>query len=829
MNLQSYILIVEDSETQARQLESILKPIGYGISIAYTAKDALDFLKRQKPVLVIADILMPEMDGYQLCKMIKGDDRLRDIPVVLLTQLSDPREVIKGLESSADDFISKPYNEELLLTRISTILNIKKREDIINKKLNILVVEDSPTQAEQLRYMLEEQGYGVVTAGNGREGLEAARRIKPTLIIADILMPVMDGYEMASEIRRDESLKKTPIILITSLQDKKDIVRKASVIADGFFTKPYDEQYLQSKIKLLISNINHEDKGNGLTELDVTFAGEHYNIISNRRQILTFLLSTYENAVQQNHDLIMMQRELQIINEQLEKRVKERTEELQASEGNFRSLADNANDSIMIVTDKGKFVYVNRRLLDMTGYSVEELLKMNIFDLIHPNFCEAARERFGERIDGTVPIGHSEIAIVKKNRNSLLAEATCSRTFWHGQPAVIGLLRDISERKRRVDEFVKLEKLESLGILAGGIAHDFNNFLTGILGNISLAKKKCKPDDIIYKLLSDSEKASQGAKSLTYQLLTFAKGGTPARKTISIIKLLRDDVEFACRGSNVKCSLNIPDDLWPVNIDEGQINQVIYNIVINAGHAMSEGGTVELSAENINAYADNRYFVKEGKYVKIAISDTGSGISEENLNKIFDPYFTTKKTGSGLGLASAYSIIKNHDGYISVELKVGKGTTFYIYLPKSQSEAAVIKEHEEGLVYGEGKILVMDDEEILSTAAGMILDELGYSADFARDGKEAIKLYKKAKDSGEPFNAVLMDLTIPAGMGGKEAVKELIKIDPDVRVIVCSGYSNDPIMSEYADYGFSAAIVKPYNIDELSRTINEVVKGKGSE
>ncbi|HAP66223.1 MAG TPA: hybrid sensor histidine kinase/response regulator, partial [Nitrospinae bacterium] len=309
----------------------------------------------------------------------------------------------------------------------------------------------------------------------------------------------------------------------------------------------------------------------------------------------------------------------------------------------------------------------------------------------------------------------------------------------------------------------------------------------------------------------------------------FAKGGTPVRKTISIIKLLRDDVEFACRGSNVKCSLNIPDDLWPVDIDEGQINQVIYNIVINAGHAMSEGGTVELSAENINAYADNRYFVKEGKYVKIAISDTGSGISEENLNKIFDPYFTTKKTGSGLGLASAYSIIKNHDGYISVESKVGKGTTFYIYLPKSQSEAAVIKEHEEGLVYGEGKILVMDDEEILRTAAGMILGELGYSADFARDGKEAIKLYKKAKDSGEPFNAVLMDLTIPAGMGGKEAIKELIKIDPDIRAIVCSGYSNDPIMSEYKDYGFSAAIVKPYNIDELSRTINEVVKGKGSE
>src|SRR3990170_3763036 len=733
MNTNGYILIVEDSKTQAGQLEAILKPLGYPISIAYNGKDALTHLKEKKPVLVIADILMPEMDGYQLCRQIKSDEKYRDVPVILLTQLSDPKEVIKGLESGADDFISKPYNEELLLARIKTILSIRIKEGVLKKKINILIVEDSPTQAEQLKYLLEEQGYDVVTAGNGKDGIEAAKKSRPDLIIADILMPVMDGYTMAYEIKRDEALKKIPIILITSLMEKKDIVRKASVVADGFFTKPYDDAYLLTKIKSLISSQYDENKNWDINGIDVNFAGDRYVKKSNRRQILTFLLSTYENAVQQNHDLIMMQRELQIINEQLEGKVRERTEELQASEGNFRSLADNANDSIMIVTDKGKFAYVNRRLLDMTGYSVEELLKMNIFDLIHPNFCEAAKERFGERIDGTVPIGHSEIAIVKKNRNSLLAEATCSRTFWHGQPAVIGLLRDISERKRRVDEFIKLEKLESLGILAGGIAHDFNNFLTGILGNISLAKKKCKPDDIIYKLLSDSEKASQGAKSLTYQLLTFAKGGTPARKTISIIKLLRNDVEFACRGSNVKCNLSIPDDLWPVNIDEGQINQVIYNIVINAGHAMSEGGSVELSAENIYINADNRYFVKEGKYVKIAIRDTGSGISEENLNKIFDPYFTTKKTGSGLGLASAYSIIKNHDGYISVESKVGKGTTFYIYLPKSQSEAAVIKEHEEGLVYGEGKILVMDDEEILRTAAGMILGELGYSADFARD------------------------------------------------------------------------------------------------
>ena len=242
MKGEGYILIVEDSHTQAKQLEAILKQLGYHISIAYSGQEALSILEKQKPVIVISDILMPEMDGYQFCKLIKSNDNLKDIAVILLTQLSDPKEIIRGLECGADDFIVKPYNEEFLLARIHTTLALKTKQDIASKLVSILIVEDSPTQAEQLKYLLEEKGYAVMVAADGKEGLAVAKKFKPTIIISDIVMPVMDGYEFAQKIKTDKELHNTPIILITALTDRKDASRKASVVADGYFTKPYDDK-----------------------------------------------------------------------------------------------------------------------------------------------------------------------------------------------------------------------------------------------------------------------------------------------------------------------------------------------------------------------------------------------------------------------------------------------------------------------------------------------------------------------------------------------------------------------------------------------------------
>jgi CheY-like chemotaxis protein len=379
-------------------------------------------------------------------------------------------------------------------------------------------------------------------------------------------------------------------------------------------------------------------------------------------------------------------------------------------------------------------------------------------------------------------------------------------------------------------ELQKIQKLESIGILAGGIAHDFNNILTAILGNISLAKMEANPKDEIYERLVEAEKASLQAKNLTQQLLTFSKGGAPIKKTESITEVIKDSAEFALRGSNVKCEFFIPNDIWPVEVDKGQISQVISNLIINADQAMPEGGIIKVRVENVAPVGAVRPCqpvaelpIKDGKYVKIEIEDDGIGIPKEHLPKIFDPYFTTKQKGSGLGLATSYSIIKRHDGYIAVESELGVGTTFYIYLPASSKQILTKKDAEERLILSKGRILVMDDEEVVRDVAGIMLKRIGYDVEFADDGAEALELYKKAEESGQPFDAVIVDLTIQGGMGGEQMIKKLLEIDPNVKAIVSSGYSTDAIMSNFKQYGFSGVVTKPYRIAELSETLYKVL------
>jgi signal transduction histidine kinase/ActR/RegA family two-component response regulator len=392
----------------------------------------------------------------------------------------------------------------------------------------------------------------------------------------------------------------------------------------------------------------------------------------------------------------------------------------------------------------------------------------------------------------------------------------------------VGIFEDITEKKKMEEHLLRVEKLESVGLLAGGIAHDFNNILTVITGNVALAKMKAGTIDDDYRVavlnvLTEAEKASLQAKDLTQQLLTFARGGAPILKTASMTELLKDTTGFALRGSNVRCKFNIPEDLWPVKIDVGQINQVIHNLIINADQAMPEGGIIKVGAANLTISEEHNLPLAAGEYVKISLEDQGIGIPEEHLSKIFDPYFTTKQKGTGLGLTTSYSIIRKHEGYITVESELGVGTTFHVYLQASPQESLKYKNQEEKAFSGKGKILVMDDEKMLRYVVGEMLTHIGYEVACTKDGAEAVELYKKSKAMNNPFDAVIMDLTIPGGMGGKEAVKKLIEIDPDVRAIVSSGYSNDPVMANYPEYGFKAVVAKPYSIEELGKVLESVI------
>ncbi|SMC36831.1 His Kinase A (phospho-acceptor) domain-containing protein [Desulfocicer vacuolatum DSM 3385] len=391
------------------------------------------------------------------------------------------------------------------------------------------------------------------------------------------------------------------------------------------------------------------------------------------------------------------------------------------------------------------------------------------------------------------------------------------------------LQREMDEKEKMQKDLIRVEKLESTALLAGGIAHDFNNILSIITGNISLAQLQAEQGENISKILVDTEKACFRARDLTKQLLTFSKGGSPVKKTLVVSELIQETVVFALRGSNVKYEFSIAPDLSPVNVDEGQINQVLSNIVINAGHAMPHGGTVMVTAEDLTIKAKNSFSIplSPGPYIRISIKDTGTGIAKKNLHSIFDPYFTTKPTGSGLGLATAHSIIEKHGGFIGVESQEKKGTTFHIYLPASMKgihgSGSPINASMTTLSQGHGKILIMDDEEMVRKVVGELLKHMGYAPDFAKDGVEACRKYQEAMANNDKFKAVIMDLTIPGGMGGKEAVQHILEIDPQAKVIVSSGFSTDPVMADYKSYGFSGVVAKPFMVQELSDVLCKII------
>jgi PAS domain S-box-containing protein len=384
-------------------------------------------------------------------------------------------------------------------------------------------------------------------------------------------------------------------------------------------------------------------------------------------------------------------------------------------------------------------------------------------------------------------------------------------------------IRNITEQKRLEEELRKAHKLESLGVLAGGIAHDFNNLLTGILGNISLAKIMTESNTKPFKRLDEAEKAVSRARDLTQQLMTFSKGGAPVKKTASMEQIVKDSVSFVLSGSNVRCRFSVPEGVWPVEVDEGQMNQVINNLIINADQSMVDGGIIEICFENMAIAPDNDMSLKEGRYLKITIRDHGAGIPEQHLHRIFDPYFTTKRKGSGLGLATVYSIIRNHDGYVGVESTTGAGATFQLYVPASDKGMPQVTEIRENLHAGSGRVLVMDDEDIIRDVAAEILGHLGYSAVACCDGNEAIELYRQALATREPYIAVIMDLTIPGGMGGKEAAARILEIDPDAVLIVSSGYSDDPVVADFRQHGFSGTVPKPFDAEGLAMELKRLI------
>ena len=494
------------------------------------------------------------------------------------------------------------------------------------------------------------------------------------------------------------------------------------------------------------------------------------------------------------------------------------------------SAAVTQSPSVIAITNlKGDFEYVNPKFTELTGYTLEEVKGKN------PSILKSGEqpdELYAE-LWKTISSGkkwRGEFHNKKKNGELFWESASVSPIFdEHGKIInYVKVAEDITDKKRIEKELFKMDKLKSIGTLAGGIAHDFNNILTGIYGYVSLALIKLDENHPSYHFLTQTEKSLERATKLTKQLLTFSKGGTPIKENVNLSKIIEETVIFDLSGSNVKPVFNFAENLMKANVDKSQMEQVFSNLAINARQASPNGGHLYISITNSSIKNGEVLDLEPGKYLKITVQDEGTGIPKKYIDKIFEPYFTTKKTGNGLGLATTYSIIKKHNGHLSIESEVGKGTKFTIYLPASQKE---IKETEQSKVIIKdknktAKILIMDDNDEIREMAMQMIEMLGFEGDSTADGEQTITKYKEALEQNKPYDIIIMDLTIPGGMGGKEAVKKILEIDRNAKVIVSSGYASGGVLADYKSLGFADIINKPYTMDKLKEVLHRVLSNE---
>jgi len=500
---------------------------------------------------------------------------------------------------------------------------------------------------------------------------------------------------------------------------------------------------------------------------------------------------------------------------------------LKDSEEKFSRAFHGSPDSININRyEDGVYLEINEGFTRMTGYTTDDVLGRS--SLPRDLGIWVNQEDRKRMVTGLAERGEAELEAPfrRKDGSILIGQMSARLIEIDGVKCVLSITRDVTERKRMEEMLLTAEKLESLSLLAGGIAHDFNNLLAGILGNISLARTELPETHPAESSLHAAESAVLRARDLTLQLLTFARGGAPVARLADVGHLVRDAAVFASHGSPCACAFEVQDGLWPAEIDEGQVSQVVQNIVINAVQAMPGGGQITVKVENATLTAENRYALLSGPYVQVSISDQGTGIPEGLLKRIFDPYFTTKQAGSGLGLATSYSIIRRHKGYLGASSAAERGSTFTFLVP-AQPGLKIPPPVQAAATFSRtgGKVLVMDDQEMVRAMAVQMLGGLGFASAGASNGEEAVDLYASALHDGHPFDAVILDLTVVGGLGGKETLSRLLALDPTARVIVSSGYSNDPVLANHRRYGARGVLPKPYRLQEMKQALLDVLGG----
>jgi PAS domain S-box-containing protein len=631
--------------------------------------------------------------------------------------------------------------------------------------MKILLVENQEESRQTLHRLIELRGHEVTAVATAEEAESALAEGNYPFLILDWMLPGKSGIELCRKLRATDRGDEMFILLVTAKDDRENLEQALEAGANDYLTKPID-----------------------LSRLNVRLA--------------------------------VAERQVRGLMERNQTRL-----ELQESARTMANILENTTDGFLALDYAWRFTYLNPQ--------GETLLGRRRADLIGREFWETFPEFRGT----TFEKNFRRVMAQQEPVEFEACEPGGKRCFEvHGYPSgggVSAFFGDVTERKRAEDDRLTTGKLESLGTLAGGIAHDLNNILTVISGNIGLAQLEATPESQnLLSYLSKAAQAAQQAAHLSSQLLTFSKGGAPVKKTVAMSDLLEKAANFSLHGSNLRAEINIRPGLWHCEVDSAQIEQVINALMINAREAMPQGGTVEVAARNVQLDGKAGTLLPAGRYVKVAITDQGRGIAGNLATKIFDPYFTTKPASSGLGLSISFSIIKKHGGLLHLEKSSDSGAMFSFYLPATKVEIAKARRSpvvSTAFPHDNQRILVMDDEEGIRDLTSELLRGLGYEVMAVPDGVEAVKNYERGMRRGENFQAVILDATIRGGMGGLATIERLRDIDPQVVAIICSGYSDEAALAEFLQYGFRAALPKPFTRRDLADVLQRAFMSARSQ
>ncbi len=709
----------------------------------------------------------------------------------------------------------------------------------------ILIVEDSPTQAKRLQYILEQQGHHVTVASDGGEALEAAKRSKPTVIISDVVMPGMDGYELCRIVKDNPALSDVPVILVTTLSDPHDVIRGLECRADNFILKPYDERYLLGRVQYVLVNREMRQTEQPGMGLEIYFNGQRHFITADRLQILNLLLSTYDAAIQRNKQLTSLQEALQSTNSELqqltlelEARVLQRTaalensnQALRESEESYRTVTETASDAMITIDDQSTIVFVNHAAEKIFGYAREEMLGQGLAMLMPEGLRDqhlTSFKRYNQTGQKHIAWEAVELTGLHKGGAEIPLEISFGEFIRGTKRYFTGIARDITDRKHMEEQLRQSQKMEAIGQLAGGVAHDFNNLLTVIVGYSQLIVEKSTTPEV-RSGIEEIGRAADRATALTRQLLAFSRKQIMQPEIVDLNKIVTELHRFLARliGEHIELDTHLEAGLDLIRIDPSQMEQVIVNLAVNSRDAMPEGGKLTIETENV--YLDEEYCLlhaegEPGRYVRLAVSDTGAGMNETTKARLFEPFFTTKETGkgTGLGLSTVHGIVKQSGGQIWVYSAVGQGTTFKTYFPMAAVHAdAERRERSEGSVSpgGSETILLVEDDESVRSLAVAVLIQNGYTV--IETGHPTAALSMVASHEG-PIDLLITDVVMP-GLSGRRLVGELSPLMPGMRVLYMSGYTDNAIVHHgVLDPGL-AFLQKPFAPDAFLRKVRDVL------